>query len=938
MENLNMPTKTISSYIVVSNDLTSKKIKVNKNTNIVEFYTEISNNFPDLNNMKLFYFEGYLKEKFVITNEEEYVIANKKGIEYFYTCGDKNDNDTTDFLKYYSVIVFSPVKSLNNIFQINDRKKMQMQKLEPINEIEEEADEIDNDYDYANNVNNILNQNLNNINQYNFNIGMNMNNMNNNFINNNIYFQGNPYFNNNMNNNINNFQLNNNFINNYMLMNNNNMMNNQMMKNNLFNNMNPLLFQNNQNFNNFNNNNIGINGFMNNFQNNNILPINYNMNNFNTNNNINNINNMNIQPMNNINLNNFNNNINNNFKNNFNIDYNFIPKNQPKKKLELKKEKEIPDYETIDTESDPVNKFIENAINYSSRIKHIITAQQKSNPDLFININETLKTPGLLSKKNPSKNDYKYILCLLGRILQNQGIKVAIYQKGNNLDRVDLSSIQFIFSGLISKKKYRLTFSQKYSEKIVDNLMEDSVFKKKFIEEWKEKISKILKIKKNLIILTNPRQNGEKIIFIDLAFNPNLGEINIDLVKELLVKGDIINLSEHPILGGCRLSPSIFNPSFNKYYKNSIPNQKRGGEEYIQPLNWTAYGINISQKFDFGNDAWLGNKNKPGEFAVAYYGINNLINNTPSKNVKSLMGNSQTGKTFIKMNNIRKPGTNCKSGAYFFNNPEFAENSSEKIKIVGVEYKVMFMCRVNPEKIMQPENFKDCWILSPTPDEVRPYKILIKKIPISPLAIASQQEIEVCVDSLPQLFFDIIQKKDESYFQRFNNKIDINNDKFKLILKEWTGTGSLRINNYLRHKKLSLTEKELQSNVWCLHKAITESASNVENNITVYRGVNVKMPNNVGIGTKFYFKEFLSTSKDIEVAQIFAGSGTLMQISIQNNGINGKKVYCRDIEKISQFSHEKEIIFTAFCQFIVTKIEKKDDLDIYYLTCDGFNF
>ena len=208
MENLNMPTKTISSYIVVSNDLTSKKIKVNKNTNIVEFYTEISNNFPDLNNMKLFYFEGYLKEKFVITNEEEYVIANKKGIEYFYICGN-NSNDIIDFLKYYSVIVFSPVKSLNNIFQINDRKKMQMQKLEPINEIEEEADEIDNDYDYANNVNNILNQNLNNINQYNFNNSMNMNfnmNMNNNFMNNNYinnnynnYFQPNS-FDNNMNN------------------------------------------------------------------------------------------------------------------------------------------------------------------------------------------------------------------------------------------------------------------------------------------------------------------------------------------------------------------------------------------------------------------------------------------------------------------------------------------------------------------------------------------------------------------------------------------------------------------------------------------------------------------------------------------------------------------------------------------------------------------
>ena len=417
-----------------------------------------------------------------------------------------------------------------------------------------------------------------------------------------------------------------------------------------------------------------------------------------------------------------------------------------------------------------------------------------------------------------------------------------------------------------------------------------------------------------------------------------MGEINIDLVKELLIKGDIIYFKEYPLLAGCRLSPSIFEPKYNKYYRNIIPNQKRGWEEYIQPLNWTAYGINISGKFDFGNDDWLGNKNKLGEFAVAYYGINNLINNSSKNNIKSLMGNNQTGKTFVKIKNIRKPGSNCKSGAYFFKNPEFAENSSEIIKIGGFEYKIMFMCRVNPSKIMQPENFKDCWILSPTPDEVRPYKILIKKIPISPLAIASQEGIEICIDSPPKLFFDIINEKDESYFNRLNNQSNNINDKYKLILKEWTGLASQRINNFLRANKLSLPEKVLKSNIWCLHKAITETTSNVLNNITVYRGLNVKMPNNVGIGTKFYFKEFLSTSKDIEVAKIFAGSGTLMHISIQNNGTNGKKVYCRDIENISQFTEEKEIIFTAFCQFIVTKMEKEGDLDIIYLMCDGYNF
>ena len=955
----------IYSSIVVSNDLTSKKININKNTNLASFYSEIISNFPELEDMKLFYFEGYLKEKFIISNEEEYVIANKKGIEYFYICGNKKNNDTIDYLKYYSVILFSPVKSLNKTFQINDRKKMQMEKLETINEIDE-------NYVNGGNNGNMNMNNMNDINAYNqinnYNYNMNLFNNNNNYNNNNYdiinNFQGNNYNAINMNFNGNNNQFNN-FINN----NNNIMMNNfnPNIPNNLFildninkelfdaftndknkyfnmiNNINPALLEalqkrmaqlnnnnqllnqnnnNNQFFNNYNNyNNINFNEYMNIYNNQN--NINFYQNNFN--NCINNMNMNNLLINNNINNNNIN--INNNI-NEYNDNNNYNNENSNSITT-----KEIPEYETIDTESDPLNKYIENAINYSSLMKHLIVTQKKSNPDYFIDINETLSSPGLLSQKNPSDNDYKYILCLLGKILENQGIEVGIYKSGFNKDRIDLSAIQFIFSGLINKKKYRLKFSKTYGEQYF-NIMEDSINKKKFIEEWKEKISNKLKIEKNLIILTNPRHN-KVFLFIDLAFNPNLGEINEPLVKKLLVKNEIIDFQSFPLLGGCRLSSSIFKQKYNKYYKNLSPHLKRGGEEYIQPLNWTAYGLNISEKFDFGNDDWLGNKNKLGEFAVAYYGINNLNQNSTST-VKSLMGNNQTGKTFVKVKNIRKPGSNCKSGAYFFKNPKFAENSSQIITIGGFEYKIMFMCRVNPSKIMVPENFKDCWILAPTPDEVRPYKILIKKIPISALAIASQEEIQICIDKPPQIFFDIMQEKDESYFNKFNN--NNKNEKFKQILREYTGMGSQRINNYLRNKKLSLPEKQLKSNIWCLHQAITQSMTNVQNNITVYRGITVKIPNNIGIGTKFYFKEFLSTSKDIKMAESFAGNGTLMHISIQNNGINGKKVYCRDIENISQFTFEKEIIFTAFCQFIVTDIERNEKLDVLKLTCDGYNF
>ena len=89
------------------------------------------------------------------------------------------------------------------------------------------------------------------------------------------------------------------------------------------------------------------------------------------------------------------------------------------------------------------------------------------------------------------------------------------------------------------------------------------------------------------------------------------------------------------------------------------------------------------------------------------------------------------------------------------------------------------MCQVNPKKIRQPEGFKDCWILNPTPSEVRPYRILIKIIFQSPMAGENQNEIKV-FDSSPDYFKDIIAKKDITFLSK--NKFAINNDDFVINL------------------------------------------------------------------------------------------------------------------------------------------------------------
>ena len=159
------------------------------------------------------------------------------------------------------------------------------------------------------------------------------------------------------------------------------------------------------------------------------------------------------------------------------------------------------------------------------------------------------------------------------------------------------------------------------------------------------------------------------------------------------------------------------------------------------------------------------------------------------------------------------------------------------------------MCRVKSSAIRQPENFQDCWILSPTPEEVRPYKILIKKIPISPLAIASQQEIKVCFGYPSPYFLQILKQRDESYFN--NNFSNMTN--FDYVLNAYTGSGASIINSYLRDLQNKFPDNMLNSFAWCLHKAITENTQNVPNGIIVYRGIKVKIPNNIGIGKKFFF-------------------------------------------------------------------------------------
>ena len=74
-------------------------------------------------------------------------------------------------------------------------------------------------------------------------------------------------------------------------------------------------------------------------------------------------------------------------------------------------------------------------------------------------------------------------------------------------------------------------------------------------------------------------------------------------------------------------------------------------------------------------------------------------------------------------------GNKCGEGVCVFQNPDYEENSAGTIDVPGYKIKILLMCRVNPKSIRQPQLFPEVWIVNP--EDIRPYRILIKKIPTS---------------------------------------------------------------------------------------------------------------------------------------------------------------------------------------------------------------
>ena len=360
-------------------------------------------------------------------------------------------------------------------------------------------------------------------------------------------------------------------------------------------------------------------------------------------------------------------------------------------------------------------------------MKKEIINLKKNHPEKLIGIEEALKD------KN---KDVNFCLGILAQILENNGIVTAIEKEANNSEEsIEESQIimESISNGLIGKQMLSMSFDlgkDRYN-KLLKNISEQE----KFNEGVKKDVAKGINSNEKDIIVTSELNGGDyniQIIFMSNEFN----DLEISEFIERFNNKELKYLKEiHKtlIMEACKLSPNMLDPEGNR--SEGWPDgEMRGGLPYYSPKGWKGFGLKVKGKYDKGNDDWLecnGNKN---EWAVAYHGVGSSMAASVEEAVGNICkGGYKIGKLqeYKDKENANKPGTKVGIGIYCSPRPldleQYADYYKSSTVIKGEHYIMGLMMRVKPDKIRYYKNIPNYWVLNPTTDEMRPYRILVKE-------------------------------------------------------------------------------------------------------------------------------------------------------------------------------------------------------------------
>lgn len=619
-------------------------------------------------------------------------------------------------------------------------------------------------------------------------------------------------------------------------------------------------------------------------------------------------------------------------------------------------------YERIPKPDYSTKSILKEAIDYGDQTKREIIKDKKDKNENLVNEDDFLKSNYLyynlekIATENPTKEEQLYVLCLFSKIIKSKGIETAVYKNDEKII-CDDSIIQLLCCGFLYKYDFIFDFGKEKNKKILEGKEEYE----NLCKTLKIILSRKLNLDWNNILLSLPKKGSSK---ISVAFiTPGVYEEknlesslkNIEEIKELQ------RIHRTVLIEGCKLSTSIFDQKGNNKDPFWGKDEKRGGEDYIPPLGWIGYGLKVENKFDNGNNNWLSYWNSKNEYAIAYFPIRNYYED--SEEIKKLtqslanlnlmdVNSDSFYEIFENEDNIGKiKKGKCGKGIYLYQDIKIAEKQASIVDVNGVRYKILIMCRVNPNKIRIPEKFPNVWILNSDSFEIRQYRILIKIEVLTPIA-----EKTFKVETKPGILFkEIITKKDKSFFESDKLKpfreFDEETKKYiyneqEAIIRLYTGNNFSIFNTTLIKGKIQksenseYSEEEIKSFIWCLHSILRNYSNDVilnstkikpvKDGITVYRRADITFDvNKYNIGSQFYFSNFISTSKKKDG---YIGNH-ILEITIRNNEKNN---YCYSIKDLSLYDNEDEVLITAYTSFFIKKIREENGYKIVEIECIGY--
>ena len=380
--------------------------------------------------------------------------------------------------------------------------------------------------------------------------------------------------------------------------------------------------------------------------------------------------------------------------------------------------------------------YVEQLMDLTETVKDSVYYEIHHNPENFIK-KEDIK----ITNNDPNL----FIQGALSSFLAKNGINSVIQKNANNEnENVSKMALQLIFNGEAFNQVLHLHYS--YGDENDFIIVNDEEMQKEFMKDKQKNYAKILHRKIDDIIVSKPRVGG--VNFTVLVKNSNREELEI-LISDIKTyeksKGAIIkDINLKCLLSFCVINPDMFDHDYDVLNDGWGINEKRGPPhhlmDYDPPIGYKGYGLKVTQKYDNGDDTWLGYTNQEGEWYIAYYGTSGIYANA-ILNEGLKKGDGQVHENDNNINELSKAiHPKVGKGVYFTPKISIADSYAlwNDITFEDKKFRFVFMLRVNPYKIRICEGEKDYWVFEGDSlgekterkfdDEVRPYRILLKEI------------------------------------------------------------------------------------------------------------------------------------------------------------------------------------------------------------------